>query len=301
MQYPVLSDGFDANVERADALIRTLEADGRHAGLLVLPAFSFTGCPETGEQAAAMAEVALGRSVQVASDFATRTGRHVVCSHIERESEQLFHRCVIIEPGGTVVGAYRQTHLDPSMDWATPGEDLPVFDTAIGRIGMLTGEDARFPEASGVLAVRRADLIAVPSRWHGTYGGWLHDAAGLFAHRYPTNTMAHWYAIAKTSQAYTVVANSVGEGCQGSSGIFTIDPVDSDEPPVVGSIDGTEVVSMQFRTLAEPTSWMSQERLVGGRRADLAVPVVLDPASPEFAQWRNSSGYDMGSWSAYRQ
>jgi len=98
-----------------------------------------------------------------------------------------------------------------------------VFDTAIGRIGMLACEDVRFPEASGVLAMRRADLIAVPTRWQGTYGGWLHDAAGLFAHRYPANTMAHWYAVAKTSQAYTVVANAVGQGSQGSSGIFTID------------------------------------------------------------------------------
>lgn len=301
LQYPIDTGDFDANVERVDALVRTLEQGGRAAGLLVLPAFSFSGCPESSAQAESMAEGALGRSVQVASDLATRTGRHVVCSHVERDGERLFHRCVIVEPGGTVVGTYRQTHLDPSMDWATPGSDLPVFDTAIGRIGMLACEDVRFPEASGVLAMRRADLIAVPTRWQGTYGGWLHDAAGLFAHRYPTNTMAHWYAVAKTSQAYTVVANAVGQGSQGSSGIFTIDPVDSDEPPVVGSIDGTEIVSMRFRTLADPTSWMSQDRLIGGRRADLAVPLVLDPSSAQFAQWRDAPGYDLGSWSAYRQ
>ena len=301
LQYAVGTDGFDANVERADALVRTIEQGVRQPGLLVLPAFSFSGCPNSREQADAMAEAALGRSVQVASDFATRTGRHVVCSHVERESERLFHRCVIVEPGGTVVGSYRQTHLDPSMDWATPGSDLPVVDTAIGRIGMLTGEDVRFPEASGVLAVGRADLIAVPTRWTGEYGGWLHDAAGLFAHRYPTNTMAQWYAVAKTAQAYTVVANSVGQGCQGSSGVFTIDPVDSDEPPVVGSVDGTEVVSLRFRTLGAPDSWMNQHLLVGGRRADLAVPLVLDPSSPQFAHWRDTPGFDCGSWSAYRQ
>ncbi len=301
LQYSVTTDGFDANVERANALVQKMEQGPREPGLLVLPSFSFTGCPDSREQADAMAEGALGRSVQVASDFATRTGRHVVSSHVERDADRLFHTCVIVEPGGTVVGTYRQTHLDPSMDWATPGSDLPVFDTAIGRIGVLTCEDVRFPEASGVLTARRADLIAVPTRWDGSYGRWLHDAAGLFAHRYPTNTMAHWYAIAKTSQAYTVVANAVGQGCQGSSGIFTIDPVDSDEPPVVGSIDGTEVVSMRFRTLADPSSWMSQERLVGGRRADLAVPLVLEADSPAFTQWRDSPGFDIGGWSAYRQ
>lgn len=301
LQYRILTDDFDANVERADGLVRTLEGAAREPGLLVLPAFSFGGCPANGEQAEALAEGPLGRSVQVASDFATRTGRHVVCSHIERGSESLFHRCVIVEPGGTIVGSYRQTHLDASMEWATPGGELPVFDTAIGRIGMLSGEDVRFPEASGVLAARRADLIAVPTRWQGAYGGWLHDAAGLFAHRYPANTMVHWYAVAKTSQAYTVVANAVDDGCQGSSGIFTIDPVDSTEPPVVGSLDGTEVVSLRFRTLGDPASWINQERLIGGRRADLAVPLVLDPSSPAFTQWRTNPGYDLGSWSAYLQ
>ena len=300
LQYRVVTDDFDANVERADALVRTLETE-KAPGLLVLPAYSFTGRPESRELALSLAEAALGRTVQVASDFATRTGRHVVCSHVERDADRLFHRCVIVEPGGTVAGTYRQTHLDPDMEWATAGADLPVVDTAIGRIGMLTGEDVRFPEASGVLAVRRADLIAVPTQWRGDHGGWLHDAEGLFAHRYPANTMVHWYAIAKTSQAYTVVANAIGDGCRGSSGIFTIDPVDSDEPPVVGSVDREEVVSSRFRTLADASSWISQERLIGGRRADLAVPLVLATGSPAFRSWRDSPGYDIGGWSAYSQ
>lgn len=39
-----------------------------------------------------------------------------------------------------------------------PEPHLPVFDTSIGRIGLLLYEDVRFPEASGVLAARRADV-----------------------------------------------------------------------------------------------------------------------------------------------
>lgn len=301
LQYRVVAGEFDGNVDRADELIAAIERDDRGPGLLVLPAFSFCGYPETADAAAAAAESALGRSVQVASDFATRTGRHVVASHVEREGDSLFHRCVLVDPDGRVVGAYRQTHLDPAMDWATAGDDLPVFDTAIGRVGLLSGQDVRFPEASGVLAVRRADLIAVPTRWSGEYGGWLHDAAGLFAHRYPDNTMVYWYAIAKTAQAYTVVANSVDDGCQGSSGIFTLDPVDSTEPPVVGSVDQAGTVSMKVRTLGDPSSWIDQHRLIGGRRADLAVPLTLDTSSPAFAAWRDTPGYDISVWSAYRQ
>jgi hypothetical protein len=46
---------------------------------------------------------------------------------------------------------------------------------------------------------------------------------------------------------------------------------------------------------------MNQRLLVGGRRADLAIPVALDPSSAEFRSWRDAPGYEMGAWTAYRQ
>lgn len=247
LQYRVGPGAFDANLDRASALVEQAEAQsvslstrslnleprsqgsesrslspskGGPAGLLVLPAFSFSGWPGSAEEAAAYAEHGLGRTVQAASDFAVRLGWHVACSHVEREGDRLFHAAVLIAPNGTVAGRYRQTHLDPSLTWATAGDDLPVIDTAIGRVGMLLGEDVRFPEVAGVLAVRRADLIAVPTRWDGPYGGPLHDAGGLFANQYPDNTMCLWYAVSKTTQAYTVVANPVDDGCQVPAGSF---------------------------------------------------------------------------------
>lgn len=294
-----VADGVD-DVDRILGLLAPVDAD-HGPGLVVLPAFTLTGPPSDGEQARTMAENPLGRTVQFLSEIAGRLGSHVVGSHIERDAESLFHTAVLVGPDGVVIGSYRQTHLDPGMDWATAGDDLPVFDTAIGRVGMLACGDVCFPEAAAVLAVRRADLIAIPTDWRGEYGGWLHDAGGLFAHRYPENTMALWYAIAKTTQAYTVVANRAGGTYRGSSGIFTIDPVDSDVPPVIGPRDKAGAVTTSITTLADPRWFMSQERLIGGRRTDIAVPVVLPVDSPAFVAWRNSPGYDITAWSAYRQ
>ena len=300
LQYRLIAGDLDGNIGRLMTLVQQLEGPQEH-GLVVLPAFSLTGRPSNDDDAHAWAESGRGRTVQVLGDIAARLGSHVVGSHVERDGDGLFHACVLVTPQGTVAGTYRQTHLDPSMAWATAGDDLPVFETAIGRIGMLACEDVRFPEAAGVMAVRRADLIAVPTAWDGGYGGPLHDAGGLFAHQYPVNTMCQWYAVAKCSQAYTIVANSVGDGLQGSSGIFTINPVDSNEPIVIGSVDGEEVVTTTITTLGDPAWFMSQERLVGGRRADLAVPVVLDPASDAFARWRDAPGWDASGWTAYDQ
>lgn len=302
VQYRQVSGDVTGNIERADALITQVQHDNPGAGLLVLPAFTFHGYPRTREQAEAAAEPEAGRTVQLLSDFATRTGRHIVGSHVERVGGLLFHSVVLMRPDGTIAGTYRQTHLDPAMEaWATPGDDLAVFETHLGRVGLLTCEDVRFPEASGVLAVNRADLIAIPTHWTGSYGGWLHDAGGLFAHRYPENTMCMWYAIAKTSQAYTVVANAVDDGCQGSSGVFTIDPVDSQIAPVTAATDGPDVATLTVSTLAAPGAWMSQERLIGGRRPDLCVPLVLDPQSGAFKAWRAAPGFRIDSWSKYDQ
>lgn len=301
-QYRVAPGDVDGNLARAEALVEQVIAGGVEPGLLVLPAFSLHGVPADAASAAAQAEDARGRTTQTASEFAARTGRHVVASHVERAGERLYHRVVLMAPDGTEAGAYRQTHLDPAFaDWATAGDDLPVFETALGRVGLLACEDARFPEASGVLCVRRADLIALPTWWDGGYGGPLRDASGLFEHGYPANTMCLWYAIAKTTQAYTVVANASGEGCLGSSGIFTLNPVDSREVPVVASSGESELVQLRVRTLGDPTSWMDQQRVVIGRRADLAVPLMLPAESEALRRWRDAPGFDVGAWAAYMQ
>lgn len=301
LQYRTISGDFDGNVQRAELLVEEVQNANSDPGMLVFPAFSFTGAPATGADAQAASESAVGRTVQVLSDFAVRTRKHAVGSFIEHADGALFHTVALISPAGTVVGTYRQTHLDPAFtQWATAGDALAVFDTEIGRIGLLTCEDVRFPEASGVLAVNRADIIAIPTHWDGSYGSHLQDAGGLFAHQYPANTMCHWYAIAKTAQAYTVAANPIDDGCQGSSGVFSINPVDSDEPPVVAGIDSAAALRTTVTTLGAPGWWMNQERLVGGRRADLAVPATLDPASESFQAWKSAPGYDINAWAAYQ-
>ena len=247
-----------------------------------------------------MAESGVGRTVQVLTDFAARLGRFVVGSHVEHDGGELFHTAVLVRPDGTVAGTYRQTHLDPEYSWASPGDELPVFDTAIGRIGMLLCQDVRFPEASGVLAVRRADLIAIPTHWDGSYGGPLQESEGLFAQGFPANTMCLWYAVAKTAQAYTVVANAVGGGAAGSSGVFTLNPVDA-QPPAVAAVDETGAVSLDVITRGNPDWWLDQQRLIGGRRADLVAPLTSPIDSAAFKRWRDSRGYDLSGYTAYLQ
>lgn len=301
LQYPIAPGDLNANISAADALVLEIEKSPATDSLLVLPAFSFTGTPESAEQAQEWAEAEAGPSIQAMTNFAVRTGCHVVGSHVERDGDQLFHSVLLLEPSGKILGRYRQTHLDESMtQWATAGEDIPVFNTSIGRIGLLACADVRFPEAAGVLEIGRADIIAIPSAWDGSYGGWLQEPKGLFTNPYADNTMVFWYSIAKNMQAFTVVANPVGSGYRGSSGIFTTVPVTGDAD-TVASTDGTEVVTASFRTKGKQKFWINQQILVDSRRADLVVPLTLPTDSPAFTRWRDAPGFDIEAWSAYKQ
>ena len=301
LQYSIAPGATKANVTTADQLILQIEAAKTTNPLVVLPAFSFTGMPGSADEARAWAEAEMGFTTQVLSGYATRLGAYVVGSHIEHDGEQLFHTVVLLGSDGKLIGSYRQTHLDESMaSWATPGDNIPIFSTGIGTIGLLACGDVRFPEAAGVLEVSRADIIAIPSYWDGSYGAWVNEPEKLFTNPYPSNAMIYWYAIAKCMQAYTVVANPVGGAYKGSSGVFTLNPV-TGEAATVGSDGGTEVVTAAFTTLGSKLSWMNQQVLVTQRRADLAVPLTLQVDSPAFIQWRDAPGFDINAWAAYSQ
>src|SRR5262249_45677220 len=157
------------------------------------------------------------------------------------------------------------------------GDDLPVFDTPLGRIGLMLGYDVCFPEVSGVLAVRRADILAIPSDWHGQYGGHLHVSEKLFARAYPKNTMVLWHAVARTSQTHTLVANFVGGKAEyrGSSGVFTLDPVEGYEPARVASENREELFLAPFDTLGRDDWYMNQSRLVAGRNVSIVPPLTF--------------------------
>lgn len=291
-----------ANYNQITALLGQPAWPANSGRLIVLPEYSLTGPPKDAAAAKGMAESLDGKSVQMMAGLANQTNAHVVFSLIEAGEGKLYPTSVLLGPDGKVIGTYRKTHLDPGeKSWATAGDTFPVYDTAIGRIGMLLGGDARFPEASGILSVHRADIIAIPSAWSGQYGGWLDVSPDLFAERYPANTMKLWYAIAKTAQAYTLVANYVGKGYLGGSGLFTLNPVDANDPAVVASTDKEQVLAVNFTTLADPSWWMSQQKLIGGRRVDLCAPLTFPMDSAAFKKWQSTPGFDFSIWMPFNQ
>jgi predicted amidohydrolase len=104
---------------------------------------------------------ALERLVQLCAKIKLWLFAHLV----EYDHGHFYSTVYAISPDG-VLGKYRATHLwDVEREWATPGDDLPVFRTPFGNVGVMVGYEGIIPEVARVLALRGADLVAWPTSW----------------------------------------------------------------------------------------------------------------------------------------
>jgi 5-aminopentanamidase len=148
-------------------LTRVEEAAAAGAELLVLPECAIPGYMfDSLEEAMPFAEEIPGLSTETLSAACHRLGMHIVCGLIERDGDLLRNAAVLVGPDG-LIGSYRKTHL-PFLGvdrFVTPGDELVVHDTPLGRIGVEICYDLRFPEVTRTLALRGADIVAHPTNF----------------------------------------------------------------------------------------------------------------------------------------
>ena len=102
---------------------------------------------------------------------AARAKIHVVASAFLPEGDLFYNLAFLIDPTGQIIGRYRKTH--PTRGEAPlveAGEEYPVFDTELGRIGILICNDFNFPEPTRILALEGAGVILCPTLGFD-YGG----------------------------------------------------------------------------------------------------------------------------------
>jgi beta-ureidopropionase len=94
----------------------------------------------------------------------------VVPFYEEAQSGVYYNSAVVIERDGTVLGKYRKTHI-PQVGpcfwekfYFKPGNlGYPVFDTSVGRVGLIICYDRHFPEVARELGLKGAELVFNPS------------------------------------------------------------------------------------------------------------------------------------------
>jgi len=138
------------------------QAAKEKADLVVLPeTLTYYG---TGLKMHECAETIPGPSTDYFGGLAKQHGLHIVAGLVEQDGPAIYNVAVLIGPQGQLIGKYRKVCLPRGEIEAglTPGTDYPVFETEIGKIGMMVCYDGFFPEVARALSVNGAEIIAWP-------------------------------------------------------------------------------------------------------------------------------------------
>lgn len=149
------------SVERLEVVINA----GHYAGaaLLVLPAATLGGHPSSTPGPTVDALTADSPELQRVIALA---GAMVIClGYTELADGQRWNSAICVHGDG-VLGRYRKVHQLPGEELTyAPGDRLEAFDTPLGRLGLLIGDDKAYPEAARTLALDGARTIACLSAW----------------------------------------------------------------------------------------------------------------------------------------
>jgi predicted amidohydrolase len=197
-------ENCSANLSNSLYLAQQAAAGG--ANLIVLPELANTGYAyRNREEAFALAEaVPDGPSVQQWSEFACTHNVYLAAGLAERDGNKLYDCAVLVGPDG-FIGKYRKAHLwNLEKLWFSPGElGFPVFETPIGRIGLMICWDVWFPEVPRLLSLQGADIICSLNNWVWTPPP-LFDETGKCMASYLTITAAH------VNNVFIAAANRIG-------------------------------------------------------------------------------------------
>ena len=200
----------DRNLEAADRLTRAAASAG--AELIVLPEkWPVLGTPE---QTIAGAEPFEGPILQWAQATARELGIDLVAGSFSERiegDERGRNTSIHVGPDGELRASYRKIHMFDvevggrvykESEHEAPGDEIVLSETANGvGLGLTICYDVRFPELYRILAVRGAEIVAVP-------------AAFTFA-----TTRDHWEILLRAraieGQAFVVAANQIGEHAPG--------------------------------------------------------------------------------------
>ena len=159
-----------ANRRKAEAMIREAAENG--AELICLPEMYTTGynLDIIGPQITQLAENIDGPTVTDLQQLAKELKIHIVAPlalNLEDDPEaRPFNSAVFIGDEGQILGVYSKCHLfETERMYFQAGQELPVYDTKFGKIGIMICFDAGFPEVARILQMKGAELIVCPSAW----------------------------------------------------------------------------------------------------------------------------------------
>ncbi|MGE3165674.1 MAG: nitrilase-related carbon-nitrogen hydrolase [Planctomycetota bacterium] len=112
-----------------------------------------------------------GPTVQLLAETARRLGMVIVAPIYEEDLPGVYYNsAVVLDADGSFLGLYRKSHIPHCAPgfwekfYFRPGNlGYPVFDTAVGKIGVYICYDRHFPEGARALGLNGAEIVFNPS------------------------------------------------------------------------------------------------------------------------------------------
>lgn len=158
-----------ANVERGLEAARRAASEGAKCVCFAELAFEwFHPQHPAGGDVSHLAETVPGPMTDAFCALARECGMVVVINLYERDGDKLYDCSPVIDANGTLLGRTRMVHITDypcfhERDYYAPGDTgAPVYDTAVGSVGVAICYDRHFPEYVRALGLKGAQLVLVP-------------------------------------------------------------------------------------------------------------------------------------------
>ncbi|MCK5800427.1 MAG: acyltransferase [Deltaproteobacteria bacterium] len=170
-------------------------------------------CPSQDSKWYEGAEAIPGPTTDLMAEYCKKYQMVMVVPLYERVRRGVyFNSAAVIDADGTYLGKYRKTHIPQVKGfwekfYFRPGNlGYPVFDTAVGRVGVYICYDRHFPEGARALGLNGAEIVFNPSATHRGLSEYL------WSIEQPAASVANMY--------YVGAINRVGESDIGPNDFY---------------------------------------------------------------------------------
>lgn len=177
MQYRIavvqMDSGNDTekNLAQIEKCIR--EAAEKEAALIIFPEHAEYLGMDYGKHTSPVP----GEITRFFASCAEKYGIYVHCGTMTEQNTEgcPYNTSILFSPRGEILGRYRKLHMfDVALEdgpgyresgEVSPGDDIVLCDTELGRIGMAVCYDLRFPEIFRIMAKQGADMMVLSANF----------------------------------------------------------------------------------------------------------------------------------------
>lgn len=142
--------------------------------------YKYTEDPEQLRYYQEASETVPGPSTNLLSELAADHDMYIQFGLAEKMNSRIFNTAALVGPEG-YIGKHRKVHISGNPIFGA-GDRFDVYQTKIGRLGMIVCADMQYPESMRTLALRDAEIVVNSTAWgmhrrnpRTDYSGYMYD------------------------------------------------------------------------------------------------------------------------------